>query len=305
MCMKTIRQPLFLLLFLAVPASAIEVTYLGTTGLRSVGTNLLDPLTPGHEVRIGTLDPAYTPSETDAPGVVSAAWSAFGSTLIRELDGEPGRFGATARQSGDAFKGKPVWLWILRTEDGNAVNADFSNVVAHGLFRHSGWTFPTSDFPGLNRVTIGTNEIDTHPIGDVTTHHLALKPFPPADGLPGYRVWADTRLPAPESGSRADPDADGIINAAEFFFAKDPMQPEPSVFTLERNESGRFCLVFDLPDLERLDHLQTESTPSLKLEFQSVTSAIHTEPLDHGARVWMCFDLEGPALFIKTLIGLR
>lgn len=267
----------------ALPA-AIEVSWLGTTGLRDVRSPLLEPLAAGHEVRVGTFGQDFVPSDEATPAELGAAWRAFGSTAIRppeESGGEAGRFGAEASSDDDAFKGEPIWLWILRTDDGSPVEGDYGNVVAHGLFRAPDWTFPTSEFPGSNRAQITSSEVTRDPIGSVSPDSLILASLPGAEGFPGYAPWALQRLASDQAAASGDPDKDGLPNALEFFFATPPHEANGSPLSVTTS-GPQLLLTCTLPDDGRQQHLVIETTHDLRQPFQPTETTFAEEPTGHG-----------------------
>lgn len=268
---------------MALPA-AIEVSYLGTSGLRDIRTPLLQPLAAGHEVRVGTFDENFLPSTGATPAELGAAWRAFGSTAIRDpedSDGERGRFGAEAGSDADAFKGEPIWLWVLRTDDTGPVSGDYSNVVAQGLFRAPDWTFPTSDFPGSNRTQITTSEVTNAPIGNVSPDSLILASLPGAQGFPGYAQWALQRLAPEKVPAPSDPDRDGLPNSMEFFFGTPPDEPNGRPLSITA-DGPVVLLALTLPDDGRQQHLVIETTHDLREPFQPAEATLSEERTGDG-----------------------
>lgn len=284
--------------------AAIEVSYLATTGLRDVASPLQLPLTPGHDVRIGTFDDGFAPAADSTPAELGAHWRAFDATQIREIDGEPSRFGAQASDTDSFFTGRPIWLWILRTTDDGAVAADYGNVSAQGLFRAGGWTFPDGGgLPGQNRVTITSNEADSSRIGSLTATSLVLEATGPT--LPGYASWAATKLsgfPA-DDGPSDDADGDGLSNGLEFFLQTEPDSSTPP--PLEAANAGEYFRVsFDLPDDGREQYMVVKTSSDLSAFQTSSPAASRTATEAGRIRLTLDFPKTSDRLFVRLDLNL-
>lgn len=183
------------------------------------------PLASGALVRVGSLASGFDLTRSAwNPRLVAGAWTAFGSTQVTELQGEPGRFGASLSSEAAGFAGKPVYLWIVRTKGGGEPAADGSNVLAHTLATSSksGWRFPDARaLAPANAVLLSAADVDQVWFGRRTTAALQLE----TSGL-SYERWAGFSFDpsAPESARTylADPEGDGVVNLLEFALGTSP-----------------------------------------------------------------------------------
>jgi hypothetical protein len=135
-------------------AQKATVNFAAGPGQRDVVTSALSPVTVG-TVSIGFFDNGGN-------------WNQFGSTDIREIFGEPGRFAGTASSDDPLFQGEIIFL---------SIEAD----GMRGLYTSSeySWEFPDPlALPPENTTSIHTSQIDTAIYGSFSDTHLVLVPEP-------------------------------------------------------------------------------------------------------------------------------
>ena len=209
--------------------------------LRSSGSSFGGAL---GEVRLGVFADGFEVVHQDDLRRMLDGWIELGSTEIREIFGESGRFSATAYFDRPALEGDRLYLLILRTSDGGNPSYDLHNVVEAGLFSsgHPTWSVPSHEnlAPG-NGIIIHTSQIDeSFGWGDVTEEGLRLSAVaPPVDD---YETWAlssfDSGIPISESMPDADPDRDGVVNRMEWFGGTNPLSPNrPPIQMLKEGET--------------------------------------------------------------------
>jgi hypothetical protein len=118
------------------------------------------------DVRLATGQPVMT--GTVSIGYFEDVWIEYGSTDIREIFGQPGRFAGVASRIEDHFSGEQIFLRIDAGFTGGLYTSSLDN-----------WVFPDpfDIFPN-NTGYINSSEIDTVVYGFLNDNHLILVPEP-------------------------------------------------------------------------------------------------------------------------------
>jgi len=112
----------------------------------------------GQPVTVGTAKIGFFNSGGD--------WVNYGTTDIRDIFGEPGRFAGVATQSEEAFRWERIYLWI---ESGDYV----------GIYTSTAWIFPDPlSLPPENTISINTSQVEQALVGSFDDKHLVLVPEP-------------------------------------------------------------------------------------------------------------------------------
>ena len=157
--------------------AVITVNFQASPGTPDVHNSSGLLLGDGPEVRIGWFDTSTFDFGANGGNLnaVDGVWTQLGNSVnIGSVGGQFGRF--TGSEEGDlaTFTGKQIFLWILETSDGNAVQGDYGNVTEHGIFFvddvSNDWVFPASDLAPNDETSIFTADLfndssGTTPIG--------------------------------------------------------------------------------------------------------------------------------------------
>jgi hypothetical protein len=196
------------LALLALTASAraqTTVDYNAAPGLRNVTSPLGTAVPDGNEVRIGYFADGFdVAANLTSLGALEGAWTEYGSTTIRTLFGQPGRFAESQSSSNPAFDNRDIYVWILQTGDNSAPSPTLANVTAQGLYSSTAanWNFPAHDnAPPANLTTVTSGEVMQaffgSILGDASTGSLQLAAVPEISAFPlvaaglclGLVVW--------------------------------------------------------------------------------------------------------------------
>jgi hypothetical protein len=126
----------------------------------------------------GSLDVA---ANAENIGVLSGAWEEYGSTTIRTLFGQAGRFSASYSSTDPIFDNRQIMLWIFKTTDGLAPAANYANVEGYGIYSSTAinWRFPAQgSLPPANTTFINSSEITQALYGGFDSGHLYLSQVP-------------------------------------------------------------------------------------------------------------------------------
>ena len=113
----------------------------------------------GSPVVVGTASIGFFEEET---------WHEYGVTDIKEIFGQPGRFGGRATSTDPLFIGQQIFLKIESEKTGGLYTSGLDN-----------WVFPDPNaiFPN-NTGSINSSEVDEAIFGFYNTSHLILAPEP-------------------------------------------------------------------------------------------------------------------------------
>jgi hypothetical protein len=127
----------------------------------------------GYFDTVGGFDPMANRDNFDA---LVAHWHPFDSTTVITDVGEGGHFSDQGTSTDPAFVDKQIWLFVFKTQDNSAPDADYGDVRQYGLFSStaSNWRFrPLGSFPA-NRTDVYTSEVNSFAWGNLSGGHLNL-----------------------------------------------------------------------------------------------------------------------------------
>lgn len=160
----------------------ITVDYLAGPGLRYAVDSGSTYVADGNSVWVGTFQSGFdVAANVGQLSLLRGAWLDFGSTTVRTIQGEPGRFSATAFQAADSFQDQKIYLWLFKTSDNQAPASDSANVLEYGLYSSpaSNWVFPRGDaLPPLNLTTVTSSDVSQAYYGGYTGGALTLAAVP-------------------------------------------------------------------------------------------------------------------------------
>lgn len=211
--------------------SRSTVIYMGGIDRSPVHTASGEPLANGYTVSIGSFEDDFDPAAHTADvAALLEHWHAYDQTEIQRIDDVAGSFTKQGFSEDPFFTGKPIFLMVSRTSDGQAPFLDGSNVLDYGLFTSSvsSWTFPTPGaMPPLESTLIHTDQIDTALWGNVSgeAHMLALKSGVETPAIT-WQDWLDRVFPddadSAERSREADPAGTGMVNLLNYALNRDP-----------------------------------------------------------------------------------
>ena len=163
------------------------VNFAAGTGQRDIYGIENKPLADGNYVSIGFFDPGFNIlGYLNDLQAMSEAWNEYGSTTVRTIFGEPGRFAGNGSSSDPFFTDQPIYLWIFETSDASAPLSGFGNVVGYGLYTSNDpdWIFPTQgSLPPNNTTSVNSSDVDETLFGFYDASHLVLQPIPEPTAL--------------------------------------------------------------------------------------------------------------------------
>ena len=157
----------------------------------SAGVGLPD----GNSVWLGYFDAGFdVAANADDLEALLGAWHLYDATTTYSDVLEAGHFFDSGSSTDPLTANQQIWLWVFKTSDDSAANADLSDVREHGLFSSTFTSDPSRSWriPGLgsppNRVDIDTSQIDIARWGSISSGHLNLAavapiPEPAVSGL--------------------------------------------------------------------------------------------------------------------------
>ncbi len=135
--------------------ASVTIDFTAQTGQRNVIDhfgNLVE--NDGGEVRVGVIDRDFDLARYgDDLHRLAQAWTALGSTPIREILGQRSRFSARTVVKQTSLTGKKLYLWVLTTTNGGSADQDFGNVRSHGLFSSTAEHWVVPRLPNSRRAT--------------------------------------------------------------------------------------------------------------------------------------------------------
>ena len=160
-------------------AATIQIDYSAAPGERNVETlPLALPIPDGNKVAVGTFVVGFDViANAGSISALAQNWIEFDSKSTRTILGEQGRF--SEQGSGDDVQsygamdtidlvGKPIYLWIFKTETNvypqadfsttPSTGTDFSDIRGYGLFTAPSWVFPDGDNPAPGNQIILTSD---------------------------------------------------------------------------------------------------------------------------------------------------
>jgi len=198
------------------------------------GANVVDAagaaLANGREVRVGFLPDAFNfAGLASKPAEVGSVWQALGSTSIRPLFGQSGRYAATAETADRSLVGRTLYIWILNSSDGLPITSTYSNVASHALFSSSNshWRLPSPEaLPPANSVILALAEADRVFVGVKSLTALALAGVaPPVTGLT-FDQWATMTITSGDRSALGNRDSDRFVNLLEFVLGTNPLKAD-------------------------------------------------------------------------------
>jgi len=185
------------------------------------------PLASGQEVRIGWMPNSFDFAGKAAnPVEVSAVWQSLGTTTTRSLFGQAGRYTTTVETTDRNWVNRQLYLWILRSADGQPIKSDYSNVSAHALVTSGSrpnWKVPAPEnLPPANTVLLALAEAETAYVGIKTSTSLTVAAVAVPNPGMTYAEWAAVTIGAGDKAALSDIDGDGRVNLFEFFLGGNP-----------------------------------------------------------------------------------
>lgn len=186
-----------LLLSWTAMGANIQVDYSAAPGQRNVQNLPLATAIPdGNKVAVGTFAGGFdVVGNAGSISALAANWIEFDSKSTRTIGGEPGRFAESKTGDDALFNGKPIYLWIFKTETNtdpaSFPGGPFDDVRGYGLFTAPAWIFPSGSNPApANFIEItsddaGITALNGVVFGPVDTGALQFVPEPGAGLLLG------------------------------------------------------------------------------------------------------------------------
>lgn len=277
-----------LLLGSPLSGQTINVQLQAQPGQRALQLESGGAVPDGNEVRVGVFDEGFdVAAHANDLAALQGAWNAFGSTTVRTLSGQPGRFSASLASEAGTFPGKKLYVWVFNTTSNGSPQADLGDVEAHGLYASDAvsWQFPSPGLPPLNSVTVTSDQVNEVLVGGAESSHLILQAVPGMETLT-YAAWRSETFTAgtPDDlrDPTDDPDHDGLNNAMEYLTGGDPETSEVSPFASSQ-EAGNFLMSFPrvkaVPAGTEVIEISTDLSAWQQVGY-TVDSESHSEMLD-------------------------
>ncbi|MCB1100275.1 MAG: PEP-CTERM sorting domain-containing protein [Verrucomicrobiae bacterium] len=168
---------------------AVSIDFTAGPGERSLITSTGAPVPDGNFVHVGSFATLFNVQANARD--IGSLWSAFnvlGTTTVRTILGDPGRFGATSISTDPAFDGQQIYILLMLTVNQAPPTLTFDNVLEYGLFTNSAsgdWIVP-SQIAAVPSTLVGSSHVATAVYGGLSASNLALSPVPePATGMLG------------------------------------------------------------------------------------------------------------------------
>jgi hypothetical protein len=189
-----------------------------------------DALIDGSEIRVGVLPDNFNFAQFAAnPAEVGKAWKTLGTSASRALFGQPGRFAASVEISEQSLAGRRLYIWILRSKDGQSIRSDYGNVSAHALLTSSqpNWLLPSPEtLPPNNTTLLALGEAEQIFVGVKTATSIKLANATIESPGLTYDSWALLMIGNGDRSPSADIDSDGLVNLLEFVIGGDPLRAD-------------------------------------------------------------------------------
>ena len=170
-----------------VARGAVTIDFTAGPGERSLITSTGSPVPDGNLVHVGSFATLFDVQAN--AGSIGSLWSSFnvlGTTTVRTILGDPGRFGATTASSDSAFDGRQIYMLVMMTVNQAAPTPSFDNLLEYGLFTNSGsgdWLVPAQG-AAVPSTLVGSSQVATAEFGNLSANSLALGLVPePSTGL--------------------------------------------------------------------------------------------------------------------------
>lgn len=213
-----------------------------------------EALRDGSEVRIGLLPESYAIAQFAAnPAEIGKVWQSLGAGVSRALFGQPGRFAASADSADRTLTGRRLYVWILRSTDGQPIRPDYGNVSAHALLTsaRANWTLPSLDaLPPDNTRLLALGETDQVFAGVKTSTRVTLANASSVNAGLTYNDWALVTIGNGDRSPSTDIDSDGLVNLLEFLVGGDPLRIDkfdPVLTTKKEGGKTYLEMSFELP----------------------------------------------------------